>query len=650
MYIFAYLLLVTAFLCSVGIAGAVAVGLWQGQARYPRCLKLAEKGAALSIGLMAFVSVQLFCAFVAYDFSLEYVARYSDRLLPLFYRLTAFWAGQEGSLLFWALSTGIFGLIFLFSRTYADLLPETKLWYWLFFMSIQAFFLLLLTNWSNPFIILSPAVQDGLGLNPLLQHPGMIFHPPLLFLGYAGFTVPACLALAQAQSAQAGGKEAPWFVLARPYTLWSWILLSAGIILGAWWAYEELGWGGYWAWDPVENASLIPWLVATAMLHTLVVEARSGQMARLNISLIGLTLICAYIATYIVRTGVVQSLHAFPDEGVGVPLFIFICLCLAVTALGTASAAPGKEPCDETPGRYLPLVLVCMFLLALALIILLATLWPVISTFISGALEGGGPAKGFSAEAYNRACTPLFALLVLFLVFCPWLVQSWRNNVKILVVLGLIVLGGLAVFQQLVSPYIEWEGPRSLTSPLASASAVAFMVSFGILLWKERLLRRPVALAAHLVHLGVILMALGVAFSGPCKVEITQTVRIGETVEIEGFRFTLNELYAGQTPAYRFFEAEISIGKGDTDLGILSPQRRTYLKRPDQNFLEAATRFSLGTELYAALLGVDGAAGTGDLRLSLHPLVNWIWIGGTLLCIAPIISLVRIRNRKRTEN
>jgi cytochrome c-type biogenesis protein CcmF len=373
-------------------------------------------------------------------------------------------------------------------------------------------------------------------------------------------------------------------------------------------------------------------------------------MARLNISLIGLTLVCAYIATYIVRTGVVQSLHAFPDEGVGVPLIIFIGLCLAVTALGTASATPGKEPCAETPGRYMPLVLVCIFFLALALIILLATLWPVISKFMSAALTDGTPAKGLSAEAYNRACLPLFALLMLFLVFCPWLVQSWRNNVKILVALGLVVLGGLFFFQQLVAPYIEWEGPRGLTSPLASASAVAFMVSFGILLWKEHLLRRPIALAAHLVHLGVVLMALGVAFSGPCKVEVTQTVRIGETVEIEGFRFTLNELYAGQTPAYRFFEAEISIGKGDTELGILSPQRRTYFKRPDQNFLESATRFSLGTELYTALLGVDGSEGTGDLRLSLHPLVNWIWIGGTLLCIAPIVGLIRIRNRKRTES
>jgi cytochrome c-type biogenesis protein CcmF len=144
-------------------------------------------------------------------------------------------------------------------------------------------------------------------------------------------------------------------------------------------------------------------------------------------------------------------------------------------------------------------------------------------------------------------------------------------------------------------------------------------------------------------------MALGVAFSGPCKVEITQTVRVGETVEIEGFRFTLNELYVGQVPAYRFFEAEIHIGKGDTDLGVLSPQHRQYVKRPEQNFLETATRFSLGTELYAALLGVNGAEGTADLRLSLHPLVNWIWIGGTLLCIAPIIGLIRIRNRKRME-
>ena len=641
MYIFAYLLLAMAFFCSLAGAGALAAGIWQGHTRY---LKLAEKAFVISIGLMIFDSVLLFCAFAGYDFSLEYVARYSDRFLPLFYRLTAFWAGQEGSLLFWALCTGIFGLIFLFSRTYAALLPETRQWYWLFFMSIQAFFLLLLTGWSNPFITLTPPVLDGLGLNPLLQHPGMIFHPPLLFLGYAGFTVPACLALAQAQS-NGQQEEGAWYVLSRPYTLSAWLLLSAGIILGAWWAYEELGWGGYWAWDPVENASLIPWLVATAMLHTLIVEARSGHMARLNISLIGLTLVCAYVATYIVRTGVVQSLHAFPDEGVGVPLFVFICMCLATIALVTASS-PAREQSVELPGRYLPLVLVCMYILALALIILLATLWPVISKLVSSA-----PAQGFNAEAYNRACLPLFALLVLFLVFCPWILQGWRNNLKILTALGLIVLGGMVFFQQLVSPYIEWEGLRSLTSPLASASAVAFIVSLGLLFRKERLHCRPVSLAAHAVHLGVVLMALGVAFSGPCKVDITRTVHLGETVEVDGFRFTLDELYTGEVAGrYRFFEAEIRIGKGSADFGILSPQYRQYFKRPDQSFLEAATTpFSLGTELYASLLGVDGAAGTAELRLSTHPLVNWIWIGGTLLCIAPLIGLIRVRSRKKTE-
>jgi cytochrome c-type biogenesis protein CcmF len=585
----------------------------------------------------------LLCAFGGYDFSLEYVARYSDRFLPLFYRLTAIWAGQEGSLLFWALCTAGFGVAFLFSRAYAALQTETKLWFWLFYMTIQAFFLLLLTSWSNPFIILSPPVHDGLGLNPLLQHPGMVFHPPLLFLGYAGFTIPACMALAQVQS-NGRLKEEAWFVLSRPFTLSAWMLLSAGIILGAWWAYEELGWGGYWAWDPVENASLIPWLVAPAMLHPVILEARSGQMARLNVCLVGLTLASVYLATYIVRTGVVQSLHAFPDGGVGAPLLSFICVCLAITALATASASSAHARSTEISGRHMLLTLVCMLLLILAVVILLGTLWPALSAFFSSA-----PVTGMSIEGYNRACLPLFALLVLILVFCPWVIRSWRDNLKFLTLLSGVVLCGLIIFRQLTAPYIEWEGLRSMTSPLASASAAAFIISFGLLLWKDRLYRRPTALAAHLVHIGVALMALGVAFSGPCKVEDTLSLRPGESHEMGAFRFTLDELYIGNGPDFHFYEAEIRVERGDSAWAVLAPQHRQDHKREGQNFLNTDTRFSLGTEVYAALLWVDEARGSADLRLSLHPLVNWIWVGGTLLCLAPIIGLVRSRNRKNKD-
>jgi len=648
MYILGFLLLTTAFLCSVLVSGALVMDAgfrW----RRKNLLPLTEKAVSLTAGLLLAASMILLAALVGHDFSLEYVARYSDRFLPLFYRLTAFWAGQEGSLLFWALGSAAFGLIFLYSEAYASLLPKTRTWFWIFFLGIQAFFLLLLICWSNPFIILDPPVPDGRGLNPLLQNPGMIFHPPLLFLGYAGFTVPACLALAQTQS-DGRPEEKSWFVICRPFTLSAWVLLSAGIILGAWWAYMELGWGGYWAWDPVENASLIPWLAGTALLHSSVLEARSGHMARLNVCLIGLTLVSAFLATYIVRSGVVQSLHAFPDEGVGAPLFVFVCASLLCTVLATASVPANRTDNAPLPGRSLPLLVVCMFLLGLALIILLATLWPVIST-IPAALSSGAasPASGLSAEAYNRACLPLFALLVLLLVFCPWIRINWRGNLKILLGLGTAVICGLLLFRHLTAPYIAWEGPRSLTSPLAAAAAAAFMLSLALLLWKERLYRRPASFAAHAVHLGLALMALGVAFSGPCKTEAVRTLQIGQSLELGGYRFTLENLYTGEAPDYHFYEAEIRVRQKNADLGLLAPQHRQYAKYPGQNFLESDTYFSLGTELYASLLGVDEERGTADLRLSLNPLINWIWVGGTLLSLAPIAGLLLSRRGKRTE-
>lgn len=326
MYVVGYGALLMSLLLSLLYSGLAVWLLWRKQPEGIVWFERIQKGVA---GLFTLASLILVVALWSNDFSYNYVASYTDLDLSKFYALTAFWAGQDGSFLFWAWMTSLAGVIFACTAGYKKLQTGTKLWYWLFFLLIQAFFLLLLTGPNNPFIILDPAPKDGLGLNPLLQNPGMIFHPPLLFLGYVFFTSPACLALASWMH----GEQRSWIHAGRNFLILAWIFLTAGIILGCWWSYMELGWGGYWAWDPVENASLLPWLSASALLHLLALQRRCGTFPKANVFLAVFTYILCIFSTYLVRSGIVQSVHAFGQGGVALPLLIFIMIFLLLIPL-----------------------------------------------------------------------------------------------------------------------------------------------------------------------------------------------------------------------------------------------------------------------------------------------------------------------------
>ena len=420
MHLAAYLTLLISLLFSIFGGGAALLQRWHGRSNL---LIWIERGHVIQTGLLTLGATILFAALVAKDFSFSYVADYTDLFLPLFYRLTAFWAGQAGSLFFWAWIVAICGAALCFSPSYRALSPTTRLHFWIFFLALMAFFLLLLTCWSNPFLEAVPAPADGNGLNPLLQNPGMIFHPPLLFLGYAGFAIPGCLALAQTLSGKLD--EPSWLDVTRNFTLMSWIGLTSGILLGGWWSYMELGWGGYWAWDPVENASLVPWLVATAFLHTAVLQTRRNCLHKTNVFLMALTLLTCFVATYLVRSGVVESLHAFGAQGVGKPLLIFIVfgllLALQVIYVGFSGRESGRA-LSGLLSREGFLVMAAWVFLLLGAVILLGTLWPVISKLWSPT------SVGLDAGFYNRVCLPFFALLGLMLAACPWL--EWKGGLK----------------------------------------------------------------------------------------------------------------------------------------------------------------------------------------------------------------------------
>lgn len=624
MHLSAYLLLIASLLFALFFAATAAIQLWQGRST---ALPWIEKAHLMLTGFMTLSSAVLLYALVNFDFSLVYVASYTDRALPLFYRATAFWAGQAGSMLFWAWSVALFGVIFALTGDYRALSLRTKLWFWLFFLAVMAFFLLILTAWSNPFLAAAPAPTDGNGLNPLLQNPGMIFHPPLLFLGYGGFAIPGCLALAQAMS-DGYGREGAWAGIARPFTLTAWLFLTAGIVLGGWWSYMELGWGGYWAWDPVENASLIPWLVSTAFLHTSVIESRRGKLHRVNILLMALTTISAFFATYLVRSGVVDSLHAFGDGGVGRPLLIFILASLAVTvAVTLVWRKDDARPLSGVDSREGFLVLVAWMLLALSAIILVATMWPVFSKFWVEKPMGLEPAF------YNRVCLPLFAGIAMLLAVCPWL--GWKGGVRSMPKL-LTVLGVMAVVTAMI-----WYAYRMPLAALSAGAGAACVAGIIILLSTETHVRRNRAsLAAYGVHMGLALMVLGVAFSGPYKIEQDLEIPRDATVKLGKYDLHYVNLYEGEGPGYIFIEAELKVTREGAPVGVLSAQRRLYAKFDRQAYAEAATIFGLGDELYATLLGVN-AEGLATIKVSVNPLVNWVWIGGTLMCIAPFLGLRR---------
>lgn len=618
MYVFAYAMQLLALLCALGGGGMALLQLWQGRGD---SLRLIEKAHWVITGALLLASALLLHALFWHDFSLQYVASYTDMILPVFYRLAAFWAGQPGSMLFWALAVGLSGGIFACTRACRSLSPATRLWYWTFFYAIMAFFTLILTNWSNPFLMQAPPPVDGNGLNPLLQNPGMIFHPPLLFLGYGGFTVPACLALAQALSRRSGG-EGAWFRVTRPFIILAWLFLTAGIVLGAWWAYMELGWGGYWAWDPVENASLIPWLIGTAALHTLIIEEQRGKLGRINVVMMSLTTVSAFFATYLVRSGVIDSVHAFGDGSVGTPLTVFVLAGLLITFWVACTAPREGRPLAGLDSREGLLTLVAWVLLALAAIILTATMWPVISKLWTTV------PRGLDANFYNRVCLPLGALLLVMMAACPWL--GWngglRGKGRFFAVLGAFVAAAAAIWTL---------GYRQPTALLGASAAIAIAFGVVLLLTDSATRRQPAGLGAHL---GMALIALGIAFSGPYTQDREMLLSKGQSEQVGGYTATLLDIKNGRQPGYDYISARLQISKDGKDLDVLAPERRMYDKFGNMQFSEVDVIPGLGNEIYGSLLGLDE-----DLRVlvkvSVEPLVNWIWIGGALTCLLPLLGL-----------
>ncbi len=578
-------------------------------------------------GIFFFVSLACLILLIALynrDFSFNYVWEYTDTYLPWYYALSAFWAGQSGSLLLWTFFIVLGGVIFIRSRKYFRLPLDLKNTFWIFFFAIESFFFMVLVTVANPFLLKSPIPNQGNGLNPLLMHPGMVFHPPLLFLGYAGFVVPAILLLSERMCGAISSATAQ---IVRSWSLLAWVFLSAGIILGAWWSYFELGWGGYWAWDPVENASLIPWLSATAFLHVYVLKKRNGVLDRTASFLAGLTLVFCFFATFLTRSGIIESLHAFGKSNLGIP-FLFLILfslgcVLYITFLYPSRSKIGVGSLLSREG----LVLVSAWIfMALCIVIVIGSLYPLISDFFIGTTKGVG------ASFYNHIFLPIFCVLLMILVVCPW--AKWREeriNIWSMVMGALFILfvGGLWFF-----------GIRNKVLLFGISASVVSMVSVIVYLFKNKDgLRRLYPLSRWGIHIAIALMALSVAISSGYKKSAQFIISKGQVIHFQGYALKYEGFSIIHRDDFTSYRCLFKLSEDHKLIGDLIPEKRFYHLQ-NNSLSKVAVLNRLVDEIYLTILDVTNT-GVLKLEVQINPMVHWIWIGGILLCLFGLLAYKR---------
>jgi cytochrome c-type biogenesis protein CcmF len=665
-----YLTLALAFLLAVYGLIAVIFGWVQ---KTPAWVESARLALLLIFPLVTVSLVILLMMLAGQRFELAYVHSVTSLEMPLYLRLTALWGGQSGSLLFWSWLLAGFSLFFALRkwREDADLLP----WALLVVFFTLGFFLMLNVFFEQPFdrfwhlldggrvlSLLPPSgawlliPQDGQGLNPLLRHPGMIWHPPALYLGFIGFIIPFALAIG---SLAAGRRDHRWLEIGRPWILITWVFLSLGLVLGMRWAYDILGWGGYWGWDPVEIAALLPWLSATALLHSNLLQERRDGFKRWNLILMILTFVLVIFGTFITRSGVLSSVHAFAGSEIGLPMFIYTAL-LMLGSLGLLvyrwqDLHAGYEPefgfNKETLTLFANLVL-----LSILTICFLGVIYPMISELITDTQITVGPAW------YKRITGPLFILLVFLVGVCPLAVWSGTNLVRLKkrlwVVLPLSVLIPLAAWlfddvRHAVVLVSLWLVGFSILVMLADyiQQVIAAQRRHKMKLWFSLSVPLRYNLRRYgglLVHLGVILMSIGIIGIEGLQQETQTTLAIGESVDLSGFTFRFEALEHYEGEGRLVTEALLTISRNGKTVGALYPQREIF-PNMGMAITHPGLKSNLAMDLYAIL--IDWRPISQDeatFRIFYNPLVSWLWIGTAVLTLGVVAALLPASPRRKS--
>ena len=636
----------------VGVWGALA-GLVGGLRARPDLQQSARHAVFVMCGALLVAVFSLEVALFRHDFNVEYVAAYTSRNLPIFYTWSALYAGQKGSLLFWATVLSVFGslALVLTPRRQRELLPYVAAVVSL----VAAFFIsVMLFGGANPFRRLPYTPVDGSGLNPQLQTPGMVFHPPMLYLGYISITIPFAFAMAALLSKRL---DTDWLVAIRKWTLLSWLFLSIGICLGMWWAYVELGWGGYWAWDPVENASLLPWLTMTAFLHSVMIQEKRGMLKKWNLALIIGSWLLSIFGTFITRSGVISSVHSFTQSNVG--YFFLFFLLVAGTASFTLYATrlpllTAEARLESMVSREASFLFNNLLFVGIAFSVLWGTLFPILSELVQGTKVTVGP------PFFNQVNIPLGLALLGLTGIGPLI--AWRRaslpnlqrqfavpvTVGVFTVLVLLVAGmrdgyalvaiGLGGF---VAATIAQEFARG-TSARHRQYGEPYLLALGRLIARNR--RRY---GGYVVHTGIVM--LFVAFSGMAfKTETEATLRPGESVSLRspyGSTYTFTHLGISQYDALNRLvtAAAVEVRRDGKRIGMLNPEKRQHVDsfgRPTfQPSTEPSIMSLLREDLYGVLGGVVNGTEEAVFRFTINPLVWWVWYGGMIVALGGLVVM-----------
>ncbi len=637
---FGLITLVVAFLVALYAIAAAGYGARKKDDRWVR----SARNAIVAVFPLIIVACGLLITgLVTGDFSIAYVSQVSSRLMPTYLKVTALWGGQAGSLLFWNLLLSAFTCAAMLSkwRQQKELMPYVII----VLGMVQVFFLLISTFVENPFARNAVIPADGNGLNPLLRHPGMIIHPPMLYLGFVGFTIPFAFAMAALMSKQMGDN---WIKTTRRWTLVAWLFLSLGLILGGRWAYDVLGWGGYWGWDPVENASLMPWLAGTAFLHSVMIQEKMRMFKMWNMFLVVLTFCLVILGTFIVRSGVISSVHSFAQSAIGPFFFGFIVIMFVFSAYWITVRRDSLRT-ENHLVSYLSREAAFLYnnflIIAILAVVFLFTYYPIFSELFTGE-------KGFvGAPVYERALAPLFAALVLLMGVAP-LTMWYKTSIQRLGRAALWPAVGATVFIGVLFALGVHLWAALLGFWLVSFSAALTIMEFvkgtrarmgkGENVWtafNNLMARNRRRYGGYWIHMGVLVMAFGIVADGLYQTETQIRLNSGESVQIGDFEMVFNTVtrYPGADDLL-ITEADVDVYKNGDFVRKLDPRIEFY-QRTGQPMTIPSARSTITEDFYVILVNWEPtSADAATFRIFLNPMINWVWAGGVIFILGTLIA------------
>lgn len=638
---------------------AIVLGAVAARTGSQRFMHAARFASYTVFGAIAVASAVLIHAFLTHDFSIKYVAGFSDESMPLFYLLGAFWGGQAGSLLFWILKVTLFtaACVYINRRSNQDFMP----WVISVCMTVTAALLIILVFGSNPFegyqLIDDPT--QGKGLNPLLQTPKMVLHPPALLTGMASMTIPFAFAIAALLS---GNLTNAWVKAARTWILVPWLFLTIGNILGGMWAYEELGWGGYWAWDPVENSSFLPWLTSTALIHSLLIQERRGMLKRWNVGLMIGTFLLTLFGTYITRSGLIESVHSFAQSEIG-PYFLVLLLTMTTISVGLFAwrwkDLKAEQRLDSPVSREAAFIFNNWMFLSMTTVVLFGTLWPRIKEGISGAEVAMGP------QWFNRWMIPLGLLMLLMMgvgTVIAWRranMKNFRRNFVIPIVSALILTpitialywfargkdlgivpdevhlayGITAIYLcYFVGATIVQEFYRGMSARRRAHDESWIAAFIGLCTRQKR------RYGGYIVHLGVVFAFL--AFAGNAmKIEKDISLKRGESVSIGDYTLTYQGISERNTRLNVLYTASMPVYRGGTYRYDINPGKAVFHSSQEMPVSEIDIRSTPMEDLYVALVNFDATGETAAFKVFVGPFTWFFWFGGVIMILGTFICL-----------